>query len=87
MVLYGNSLASFFFARPDRPNPADFTPFVGFLVGATFTHTKSGINRRWCRRAPNYLKLYFREIMALHSGMNVTTRVIHGAVNRRLTDR
>jgi hypothetical protein len=85
MVFCGISLASSFSAHPDRPEPDGFTALVEFLGGATFTHTKSGINLGWCHRASNYLKLYHREIMALHSGMNVTPRVIHGAVNRRLT--
>ena len=87
MVFCGISLASSFSAHPDHPKADNFAALVEFLGGATFTRTKSGINLRWCRGASNNVKLYLREIMALHSGMNVTTRVIHGAVSRRVKGR
>lgn len=87
MVLCGISLASSFSAVTDAPNGADFTACTECLGAATFAHTISGINLEWYGLAANYLKLYPREIIALHSGMNVTTPVIHGAVNRRLTAR
>jgi hypothetical protein len=85
MGLYGNSLASSILAHADQPKAAHVTCECELLVRATFTHTKSGVNLRWCSPAAIFLKLYRMKIIALHRGLNVTDSVIHRTVMPRLT--
>ena len=85
MVLYGISLASSLLAEPDRPKAAGFSAKHEFVGVAAVWPTKSGAEPDWCSHAAFFLKLYSMKIMALHRGLNVTERVIHGPVSQRLT--